>query len=319
MLSVAVLTAVVASAIRLAAPLLLAALGGVFSERSGVVNIGLEGIMIFGAFFSIWFTHITGSAWIGVLASILFGMLAAALLAVIAINLRGNQVIAGTAINLLAASLTAFLLEIIWGRSGSTPKAPAQLTTNPEWITNFLDATHIGDIPFLGDLLKGMNPFVYLAIILTFVTYYLLWKTPWGLRVRSVGEHPRAADTVGISVYKTRWVCVIISGVLAGLAGASISVGYVGLFREGMVAGKGFIALAAMVFGKWHPIGSLLACLFFGLCSAIQIQAQSLGLNVPSEFLAMIPYLATIIALVGVVGKSVAPKADGDPYEKDEN
>jgi len=302
--------AVIASAIRLATPLLLAALGGVFSERSGVVNIGLEGIMIFGAFFAVWFTHLTGNAWIGVLASMIFCVVAASLLAVISINLKGNQIIAGTAINLLAAALTAFFLELIWHRSGSTPICPDMLTSNPLRV--------LEGIPFIGDLFKQFTPFVYLAFILVFVTYYVLWKTPWGLHVRAVGEHPKAADTVGIGVYKTRWTCVLISGVLAGLAGACLSIGTVGLFREGMVAGKGFIALAAMVFGKWHPVGSLGACLFFGLCSAIQIQAQSFGLNVPSEFLAMVPYVATIIILIGVVGKAVAPKADGTPYEKDE-
>lgn len=305
----AIILAVIASAIRLSTPLLLAALGGVFSERSGVVNIGLEGIMIFGAFFSVWFTHITGNAWIGVVAAMLFGMIAASLLAVISINLKGNQIIAGTAINLLAAALTAFLLELIWHRSGSTPICPDRLTSNP---FKFLES-----IPILGDLCKQFTPFVYLSFILVFVTYYILWKTPWGLHVRAVGEHPRAADTVGIGVYKTRWTCVLISGVLAGLAGACLSVGTVGLFREGMVAGKGFIALAAMVFGKWHPIGALAGCLLFGLCLAIQIQAQSFGIDAPSEFLAMVPYLATIVVLVGVVGKAVAPKADGTPYEKD--
>lgn len=304
-----IILAVLASAIRLATPLLLAALGGVFSERSGVVNIGLEGIMIFGAFFSVLFTHITGSAWVGVIASMVFGIVAAALLAVISINLKGNQIIAGTALNLLAAALTAFLLELIWHRSGSTPIGPDMLTSNPIKIFEKL--------PFIGDLFKQFTPFIYIALILVFVTHYVLWKTPWGLHVRAVGEHPKAADTVGIGVYKTRWICVLISGVLAGLSGACLSIGTVGLFREGMVAGKGFIALAAMVFGKWHPIGAMGACFFFGVCSAIQIQAQSFGLNVPTEFLAMVPYVATIIVLIGVVGRAVAPKADGQPYEKD--
>ncbi|NLB23841.1 MAG: ABC transporter permease [Clostridiales bacterium] len=302
--------AVIASAIRLATPLLLSALGGVFSERSGVVNIGLEGIMIFGAFFSVLFTHITGNAWIGVVAAIIFGIVMAALLAVVSINLKGNQIIAGTAVNLLAAALTAFFLELIWHRSGSTPICPDMLTSNPIRV--------LEKLPVIGDLFKQFTPFIYIAIVLTFVTYYILWKTPWGLHVRAVGEHPKAADTVGIGVYKTRWICVLLSGVLAGLSGACLSIGTVGLFREGMVAGKGFIALAAMVFGKWHPIGAMGASFFFGICLAIQIQAQSFGLDVPGEFLAMVPYVATIIVLIGVVGKAVAPKADGQPYEKDE-
>jgi len=312
MLEGAVVLAVIASAIRLATPLILASLGGVFTERSGVTNIGLEGIMIIGAFFAVLFTHISGNPWIGVLAAMAFGMLAASILAVLAINLRGNQVIAGVAINLLATSLAAFLLEMIWNRSGSTPSVKEALTTNPKFL-EFLEK-----IPVLGDLFAKFTPFVYIAFILVGVSYYILFKTPLGLRIRAVGEHPRAADTVGISVYKTRWLCVVISGLLAGLAGASLSIGTISLFREGMVAGQGFIALAAMIFGKWHPVGAMFACLFFGLASAIQILAQSIGISWAPEFLLMIPYVATIIALVGVVGKAVAPAADGIPYEKGE-
>lgn len=309
-MTTAILISLLTSAIRLATPLLLAALAGIFSERSGVVNIGLEGLMIVGAFFSILFTHITGSAWIGVLAGIMFGVLASGLLAVIAINLKGNQIIAGTAINLLAVALTAFFLEIIWKRSGSTPTVPVMLTTNP--------LTFLEGIPFLGTFFSQLTPFVYISFVMVGITYFVLWKTPWGLHVRAVGEHPRAADTVGINVYRTRWICVLISGALAGLAGASLSIGTIGLFREGMVAGKGFIALAAMIFGAWHPIKAMGACLFFGFCLAINILAQSFGVEAPTELLAMIPYVATIVVLVAFAGKARAPKADGDPYEKDE-
>lgn len=309
-MTTAIFISVLTSAIRLATPLLLAALAGIFSERSGVVNIGLEGLMVIGAFFSVWFTHVTGSAWLGVLAGILFGIMVSALLAVIAINLKGNQIIAGTAINLLTVAFTAFLLEIIWKRSGSTPTAPAMLTTNP---FGFLES-----IPIFGTFFSQLTPFVYLAFLMTGVTFFILWKTPWGLHVRAVGEHPRAADTVGINVYRTRWICVLISGALAGLAGASLSIGTIGLFREGMVAGKGFIALAAMIFGGWHPIKAMGACFFFGFCLAINILAQSFGVDTSVEFLAMIPYIATIAVLVVFSGKAKAPKADGQPYEKDE-
>ena len=312
MIEGAVVIAVLASAIRLATPLMLAALGGVFAERSGVTNIGLEGIMIIGAFFAVLFTHITGNPWFGVLAAIAFGMLTSSILGVLAINLRGNQVIAGVAINLLSLSLTAFLLELIWKRSGATPSVPQALTTNPDFL-KFLEK-----IPVVGDMFSRFTPFIYIAFILVGVSYYVLFKTPIGLRIRAVGEHPRAADTVGIDVYKIRWMCVLISGAFAGLAGASLSIGTISLFREGMVAGQGFIALAAMIFGKWHPVGAMLACLFFGLASAIQILAQSIGINVAAEILLMVPYIATIIALVGVVGKATAPAADGLPYEKGE-
>lgn len=304
-----VVIAIVASAIRLATPLMFASLGGVFSERSGVVNIALEGIMIMGAFFAVLFTHMSGNPWVGVLAAIIAGILTSLLLAVVAIHLRGNQVVAGVAINLLAVSLTAFLLEMVWNRSGATPSVERALTDNP---FEFLEG-----IPVLGDLLSRFTPFVYLAFLMVAVSYYVLFKTPFGLRIRAVGEHPRAADTVGISVYKIRYICVMISGALAGMAGASLSIGTISLFREGMTAGKGFIALAAMIFGKWHPVGAMFACLFFGLADAIQIQAQSFGINVAQEFLQMLPYVATILALAGVVGRAVAPKADGQPYEKD--
>ena len=309
-MTTAIFISLLTSAIRLATPLLLAALAGVYSERSGVVNIALEGIMTSGAFFSVWFTHVTGSAWLGVSMGIVFGIITSSLLAVIAVNLKGNQVIAGTAINLLVTAVVAFLLEIIWHRSGSTPTAPAMLTTNP---LKFLEG-----IPLLGTFFSQLTPFVYIAFLMVGITFFVLWKTPWGLHVRAVGEHPRAADTVGINVYRTRWICVLISGALAGLAGATLSLGTVGLFREGMVAGKGFIALAALVFGKWHPIKTMYACMFFGLFSAFNILAQSFGVDAPTEFLAMIPYVATILVLIGVVGKAQAPKADGEPYEKDE-
>jgi len=304
-----VVIAIVASAIRLATPLIFASLGGVFSERSGVVNIALEGIMIMGAFFAVLFTHLTGNPWIGVLAAIIIGILTSLLLAVVSIHLRGNQVVAGVAINLLAVSLTAFLLEMVWNRSGSTPSVEKALTDNP---FEFLEG-----IPVLGDLFSRFTPFVYFAFLMVGISYYVLFKTSFGLRIRAVGEHPRAADTVGINVYLTRYICVMISGALAGIAGASLSIGTISLFREGMTAGKGFIALAAMIFGKWHPIGALFACLFFGLADAIQIQAQSFGIPIAQEFLQMLPYVATILALAGVVGRSVAPKADGQPYEKD--
>lgn len=306
-----ILIAIIASALRLATPLIFAALGGVFSERSGVVNIALEGIMIMGAFFAILAMNFVTNPWIAVIVAMLMGVVTSLLLAVLAINLKADQVIAGVAINLLAGSLTAFLLELVWKRSGQTDTVASALTKNPEAL-GFLEK-----IPGMGDLFAGLTPFVYLAIILTGVSYYVLYKTPFGLRIRAVGEHPKAADTVGINVYKIRYICVMLSGALAGLAGASLSLGTVSLFREGMTSGKGFIALAAMIFGKWHPVGAFAACLFFGLAEAVQIQAVSLGLGwIPSEFLQMLPYLATILALAGVVGKAVAPAASGQPYEK---
>lgn len=307
-MSIVIITAILASAFRLATPIILSALGGTFSERSGVVNIALEGIMIVGAFFTILVTYYTSSPWIGVLAAIITGMLTSLILAFLAIHLKGNQVVVGTGINILAMGLTAYILEFVWHRSGSTPSVGAALTSNP---FKFLEG-----IPLLGPLVSQFTPFVYLALFLVAVSYVVLYKTSFGLRVRAVGEHPKAADTVGINVYKIRYICVLISGALAGLSGAAMSIGTVSLFREGMIAGKGFIALAAMIFGKWHPVGALLASLFFGITEAIQIQAQTLGINLPTEILQMLPYVATLLALAGVVGKAIAPAADGLPYDK---
>jgi simple sugar transport system permease protein len=301
--------AVIASALRLATPLIFSSLGGTFCERSGVVNIALEGIMIMGAFFAILVTDFTGSPWLGIIAAMVAGILTSLILAVLAVHLRANQVVAGVAINMLTAALAAFLLEMVWHRSGQTDPVKEALTRNP---FEFLEG-----IPVLGPLFAGLNPFVYMAFIAVAVSYYVLFKTPFGLRLRAVGEHPKAADTVGINVYKIRYIAVMISGALAGIAGSSLSLGTVNLFREGMTSGKGFIALAAMIFGKWHPVGAFLACLFFGLMEAIQIQASSLGLDwIPSEFLQAVPYVATILALAGVVGRAVGPAASGQPYEK---
>lgn len=306
-----VVLAIIASALRLATPLILASLGGVFSERSGVFNIALEGIMIMGAFFAILITKFTGMPWVGVLGALVVGVLTSLILAVLAIHLRADQTVTGVAINLLAASFAAYLLELVWHRSGQTDAIKNSLTQNP---FKFLES-----IPIIGNIAAELTPFVYLALVMVAVSYYVLWKTPFGLRVRAVGEHPRAADTVGIDVYKIRYICVMISGALAGVAGAALSLGTISLFREGMTAGKGFIAIAAMIFGKWHPVGALIASLFFGLTEAIQIQASSIGLGfIPSEFLQSIPYVATVLALVGVVGKAVGPASGGIPYEKGE-
>lgn len=301
--------AVLASTLRLATPLIFSALGGVFNERSGVVNIALAGIMIMGAFFAILVVDKTGSPWFAVLIAMGMGVLTSLILGVLAIHLNANQVVTGVAINLLAASLAAFLLNIFWQRSGQTDPVAVALNKNP--------FPALEQIPVLGAFFGGLTPFVYIAIVAVLIGNYVLFRTPFGLRVRAVGEHPRAADTVGINVYKTRYLAVMISGALAGLSGASLSIGSISLFREGMTSGKGFIALAAMIFGKWHPIGAMFAALFFGFAEALQIQASTLGLDfIPSEFLQSFPYLATILALAGVVGKATAPKASGQPYEK---
>jgi len=289
-----IISILVASTIRSATPLIFPALGGTFSEKSGVVNIGLDGMMAVGAFSAVLVSYKTGSPLLGLFGAMIIGGLFGWLLAFLSIHFKANQVVVGTAINILAGSLTTFLLVEIWGKPGQTD--------NVNYFTPWG--------PF--------NMFTYLALILVLVSYYVLYKTPFGLRIRAVGEHPRAADTLGVNVYMMRYICVILSGILAGIGGASLSIGSISLFKEGMVAGKGFIALAAMIFGKWHPIGAALACLFFGLADAIQTISMSYGLNVPKEFLFALPYMLTMLAVSGLVGKATAPAADGIPYEKGE-
>lgn len=278
--------------IRSATPLIFASLGGNFSEKSGVVNIGLEGIMTVGAFSAVFFSYKTGSPWAGLIGAIVVGALFGLLLAFLSINFKANQVVVGVAINILAASLTTFLLVEIWGRPGQTDNV------------NYFQAWG----PF--------NLFTYLAFIMVAVSYYVIYKTPFGLRIRAVGEHPRAADTLGVNVYLVRYICVTLSGILAGIGGASLSIGSLSLFKEGMVAGKGFIALAALIFGKWNPVGAALACLFFGFADALQTVAADLP--VPKEFLFALPYILTMLAVSGFIGKSISPAASGIPYEKGE-
>lgn len=296
----------IASTLRMAAPLIFAGLGGVFSERSGVVNIGLEGMMIMGAFFAVLGSYLTGSPLVGILFAMVAGGAMAAIHAFLSINLRADQVISGTAINLFATALASFLIGPIFKTGGQTDVVKGLSFKLPGFLSK---------VP----ILRNLNWFVILALILVFVSNYVLFKTPLGLRIRAVGEHPSAADTLGINVYKMRYLCVILSGVLAGLGGAALSIGITPVYKDGMVAGRGFIALAAMIFGNWKPAGTMWACMLFAFGSAFQMQAQSFTMiRLPNEFYASIPYILTMLALSGFVGKTTAPKADGIPYVKGE-
>lgn len=296
----------ITATLRIATPLIFTALGGTFSERSGVVNIGLEGMMTIGAFFAVYGTHITGSPVIGMLFAIVAGGLLALVHAFLSINLKSDQVISGTAINLFATALASFLIYTLFNTGGQTDLVKTLPFNIPESIKS---------IPYLGDFLGGLNWFVIIAIVLVFVCHFVLYKTSLGLRIRAVGEHPKAADTLGINVYKIRYGCVILSGMLAGLGGAALSIGITPIYREGMVSGRGFIALAAVIFGNWTPIGSFGACLLFAFGQSFEILAQGFGWSLPSEVFTMIPYLLTMLALAGFVGKTSAPAASGEPYE----
>jgi ABC-type uncharacterized transport system permease subunit len=294
------ITLVVAT-LHAATPLVLGALGGVFSERSGVINIALEGMMLVGAWAAVYTSFLTGSWLLGVLGAIVAGLVVALIHAVVSINFKANQVVSGVAINLLAAGFTEFMVSRVWENAGQSPA----VTTMPNLFTIKLSTTDV-----------SINSVVLIAVVLVAVAHWALWHTSWGLRLRAVGEHPLAADTVGVSVYKMRYYGVLLSGVLAGLAGATMSIGLTSRFINGMVSGRGFIALAAMIFGKWNPLGAVAACLLFGLADAASINLQIAGVNLPQQFLSMAPYVITMLALAGVVGRSSPPAADGIPYDK---
>lgn len=289
--------ALIWSTIRLSTPLILAALGGLFSERSGVINIALEGMMLAGAFTAAAVTYAVGNPFVGLVAGMLAGMLIAAIHAVACIKYKADQVVTGTAINILMIGMPAFLSGAFFLSSGSTPQLPqAQL------------------IPVI--------PIVIAFLIVPPATWYVLYRTPFGLRLRSVGENPEAADAAGVRVARMRYAGVLISGVLAGLGGAYLSIGQSSLFTRNMTSGRGFIALAALIFGKWRPVQTLLACLLFGLTEAITIQMQGVvklpsGDDIPIQFIQMVPYVLTIVVLAGFIGSSRPPRALGIPYEKE--
>jgi general nucleoside transport system permease protein len=303
---VIVWSALAAAMLRFATPLVFAALGGVISERSGVVNIGLEGMMLVGAFFGIYGADLT-NGWIG---GLLIGMIAGGLLALLhaifAVSLRADQIVSGFAINFLALGTTGYIFLHHYGDEGTPDNLPQvpDVTLPIEWI------------PFFGPALEKLNLLVWVALILVFVVWLFVFRTPAGLRLRSVGENPRAAATVGISVYKTRYLAVIASGVLAAMGGAFLSIGFVHSFNQNMTAGRGFIALAVVIVGKWRPVAALAAALMFGFSQAL---AQRLPVFSESSatLLQALPYVVTLIAVAGLVGRSTPPAADGVPYSKE--
>jgi general nucleoside transport system permease protein len=307
-----------ASAIRIATPLALAAIGGTICERSGVVNIALEGIMLVGAFFGVVVALATGSAWLGVLAAVAAGVALAAIHAFAAVSLRMDQVVSGTALNILALGLTGFLMEIIYGHPGTTDPVPRTLAPVFDFPAPPGDLLHTVWY-WIDNVFLSYTPIVYIAIIVAVVAHWAMFHTRWGLRLRALGEHPRAADTVGIRVRASRYAAVLISGALGGLAGANLTLEQTGSFNEGMTSGRGFIALAANIFGRWTPIGSYLASLLFGFADALQIKLQAFQdvIKIPVQFFLMLPYLLTVIVLAGVMGRAVAPAAIGKPYEKE--
>ncbi|MGY0234634.1 ABC transporter permease [Longispora urticae] len=291
-----------------ALPLIFGSLGGVLCERSGVVNINIEGQLLIGAFGGALVGTLTQNVWAGIVAGAVFGALMAALLAVFAIKYLVDQVVLGVILNVLAIGITGVIYERLMQPEAVTYNQPPKLDN---WNIPLLS-----DIPFLGPALFRNNIFVYLALILVGVVTFALFRTRWGLRTRAVGEHPTAADTVGIKVRAVRYRNVILGGLVAGLGGAALTLGSGLAFNKNMTAGKGFIALAAVIFGRWSPTGALGAALLFGFADKLQTVLSSTQSPIPSDFLRMAPYIATLFAVAGLVGKVRAPAADGKPYVK---
>ncbi|MFN2227231.1 MAG: ABC transporter permease [Anaerolineae bacterium] len=296
-----------------ATPLTLGAMAGILCERSGIINIAIEGMMLTGAFAAVAFASIFDSLWMGLLAASLVAGLMALLHAVLSIKYKVDQIISGTVINILAAGGTRFLnLRIL---------EPAGLSTPGSFP--LLRIPVLADIPIIGPILFENQPTVFIMLILLVAVNFVIFSTPWGLRMRACGEHPRAADTVGVHVNRMRYISVLLGGLIAGIGGAYFSLGVVGTFEDGMTRGQGFVALAAMIFGNWNPVGGFLAALLFGLADALQVKMQILkpvlpfiDQPIPPEFLQMAPYILTIIVVAGVVGRVLAPAAEGKPYEK---
>ncbi len=304
--AVVVWSALIAATLRHATPLAFAAMGGIFSERSGVANIGLEGMMLAGAFFGILGADKLGSWLLGLACAAVAGGVFALVYAFFAIHLRADQIVGGTAINFLALGLTGYLFIDIYGSDGT----PANVPGVPDVHLGFLEEWY-----FVGPVLGRLNLMIWLAFLTIVATWVVLFKTPVGLRIRAVGEHPRAADTVGISVYATRYGAVTLSGILAALGGAYLSIGFVNSFNQNMTVGRGFIALAAVIFGNWMPWGAAAATLLFGFSTALALRLPAYSESAAVLFQAL-PYVLTLIAVAGLIGRSTPPRAVGRSYEK---
>jgi general nucleoside transport system permease protein len=305
------------STIRLAVPLILACLAGLYSERAGIVDIGLEGKLLAAAASAVF-----GNAWIGLLAGVGAALAFSAIHGLASINLKGNQIISGVALNFLAAGLTTFLGQSWFHRGGYTPQLSGDQRFAPITLP-FAD--QVKDVPILGELywelISGHNIIAYFAFFAVPITAWVLFRTRFGLRLRAVGENPKAIDTAGISVTALRFQALIITAVLVGIGGAYLSIAQSAGFNNNMSAGRGYIALAALIFAKWKPWPALLVCLMFGFLDAVQLRVQGLQVpvigEVPVQFIQMLPYILTVVLLAGFIGRAVAPKASGIPYTKE--
>ncbi|NCE65288.1 ABC transporter permease [Pseudoflavonifractor sp. 524-17] len=293
--------------VRMACPIMLASLGALFTARSGIINFAMEGIMIMGAFFGVYGSHMTGNPWIGAVFGMLAGLAASMVLGVMSISVKVDQVVAGTGINVLFLGLTSYLFTVMYPNG-----QPSSVNTFPT-----LPIPVLSGIPVVGILFR-QSLLTYLAFLLVPVIWYLLNRTTFGLCLRAVGEQPHAADSLGIHVDKMRYVAIILAGLLGGLGGAALSLGQVSVFIENMTSGRGYVAWSAVTVGKWNPFGIMGASLLFGGAEAVQLRLQAMGISLPHQFFQMLPYVLTMVVLAGVVGRTVGPKAMGKPFIKGE-
>jgi ABC-type uncharacterized transport system permease subunit len=311
-----------AATLRLATPLILCAMAGLISERAGVIDIGLEGKMLAGAFAAAVIAAVTGSAYLALLAGLLVAILLSLVHGIACITYRGDQVVSGVAINIIAAGMTVVLGNAWFGRGGSTPDLGPEARFMP---LHFPGAAALRDVPVIGpiyaDIISGHTLLTYLALALVPLVWFLLYRTRFGLRLRAVGEAPAVVDTAGISVIRLRYTAVMLAGLLCGIAGTFLAIAQNAAFQREMTAGRGFIALAAMIFGKWRPWPAFFACLLFGFLDAVSIRLQGVVLPgigpVPVPLIQALPYILTIVLLAGFIGKAMAPKALGQPYVKE--
>ncbi|MBS6216462.1 MAG: ABC transporter permease [Clostridiales bacterium] len=293
--------------VRMACPIMLASLGALFTARSGIINFAMEGIMIMGAFFGVYGSYLSGNPWVGALLGMLGGLTAAVVLGVMSITVKVDQVVAGTGINVLFLGLTSYLCTELYPNGQPSSVEAFQSVEIPV----------LSSLPVIGVFFQ-QNMLVYLAFLLVPLIWYLLNRTTFGLCLRSVGEQPHAADSLGINVNRMRYIAILLAGILGGLGGAALSLGQVSVFMENMTSGRGYVAWSAVTVGKWNPIGIMGASLLFGGAEAVQLRLQALGIEIPQQFFQMLPYLLTMVVLAGVVGRTVGPKAMGKPFVKGE-
>lgn len=299
-------TALYATAVRLALPVLFAALGEVFAERSGLVNVGLEGMMLIGAFAGVVGAHVAGNPWVGALVGILAAVCVAAIQASVAINLSGDQIVAGIALNLAVLGITSFLARAIW-EGGDVPTVKG---------FDSFSFPLLGDIPVVGEIVFQQSILVYFAIAAAIGSWFLLTRTHWGLKLRACGEDPRSADSLGINVFSRRWQAMLICGALAGLGGVFLSLGQLFTFSDNMSGGRGYIALAVVIIARWSPLRAIWAALLFGLCEALALRVQVTDIDIPAELMLALPYVVTLLVYAGVVGRSRPPKSLGREYSR---